>query len=132
MYKTYSYTYGYDEIQKILERKGYIIKTISKIIDLSPELRDKKKEIFRSRDRYGNITTKTPSAFKVKLAFKPEELSDVIKSVELLEKHYNESPFFHTTLCKCDTWGKKGGISRYFMENVLGDIFIQYINLAVQ
>lgn len=130
MYKTYSFTYSYSEIEEILKKKGYNIITLSKIIDLIPELKSRKKEIFRKRDSRGNLSETRPSAFNIKFAVKYEDLPELIKNVEILEAEWTKNSYFRTTLCKNRVF--QSNIRNFFMENVLGEMIAEQIKLIIK
>lgn len=131
MYKTYSYCLGYDEIQNILENKGYIVKTFSKVIDMIPELKKRKKVIFRHTDSMGRVSERIPSAFKtIKLAWKIGEEHELFLAVEELEKKYQGGFGFRSTLCKQDIFISE--FRKFYMEEVLGKMIKEQVDTVIK
>lgn len=131
MYKTYSFYLDYNDIQDILEKKGYTIKTLSKVIDMIPELKKKKKLIFRRKDSMGRVSSKVPPAFQtIRLAWKKVEEPELFFAVEELERKYQEGSYkFSGSLCKQDIFGEK--ILDFFMERVLGKMIREQVNIVI-
>lgn len=135
-YKTISFCYSQKDIRTILERKGYIVKSLSKVIDMIPELKKDKKTIFRRKNEStGDLYTyKTPPAFDtVWLAWKKYEEKEVLSAVLSLHKDYDNKKSGYTWYSSLQ---KKviyptAPIYKFMIEKILENIIREQVNVVI-
>lgn len=134
LYKTYSYFFSHQEIREILERKGYIVKSLSKVIDMIPELKENKKTIFRQRRGDGLLLThRKPAAFStVWLGWKKDEENELLDAVLELDKKWRDKKIgsWSQTLCKnhlCPSLS----IQKYLIDVILGKIIDKQVHIVI-